>query len=117
MDGSPLDESFKHNMAISAISYNQTKNLLLSGSWDKSFCGWDVRSNHNNVFTTSLEQKIYTMDTKENYAVIGTSERCIYVYDIRKPSQAIQKRISSLRYGTRSVAFSPKSDGNNLVKC
>ncbi len=59
-------------------------NLLVTGSWDKTIKYWDGRQS-NEVHSNQLPERIYCMDVKFPLSVIGTAERFIIIYDLRKP--------------------------------
>ncbi len=57
---------------------------LMTGSWDKTVKFWDGRS-PNPVHTGQLPERLYCMDVKFPLCVIGTADRHIVIYDLRKP--------------------------------
>lgn len=45
------------------------------------------------------------MDIKKEKLIVGMANRLIYIYDLRKPSEPLQKRESSLKYQTRCIRW------------
>lgn len=60
--------------------------LLLTGSWDQSMKVWDPRVDpaHSCVATVPLNGKVYSMDAAGQRIVVATSNRQVFVFDIRK---------------------------------
>lgn len=94
-----------HSGATSCMKFNDFYRLIFSGSWDKTIRVWDP--NNPSGKTNILQQpgKVYSMDTKGNYLVVGTSERHITLWDIRNLSSQVaeDQRDSYLKYPTRVV--------------
>jgi mRNA export factor len=59
---------------------------LVTGSWDKTVKFWDGRS-PNPVHSAMLPERVFCMDVKYPLCVVGTADRNIVIYDLRKPSQ------------------------------
>jgi mRNA export factor len=75
----------QHAAAIKGISWVDEMNLLVTGSWDKTVKYWDGRQS-NPVHTAQLPERVYCMDVKYPLAVVGTADRSILIYDLRKPN-------------------------------
>lgn len=100
-----------HGQAVSSMCLGGHRyELLISGSWDKSIAGHDPRLNEPS-FICKLDKKVYSIDCYENILVAGCADRFIYIIDLRKPNEFMQKRESSLRYQTRSVRCFPDGEG------
>ncbi|KAF0987606.1 hypothetical protein HZS_523 [Henneguya salminicola] len=96
-----------HDNAVRCVRFCPEINTLLSGSWDFTIKGWDMRD-HKNVFTLPQENKVYSMSLAETTLVVGTSNRKILIWDMRNTRAPI-KRDSSLKYQTRKIeCFSTK---------
>ncbi|KII74388.1 Mitotic checkpoint protein BUB3 [Thelohanellus kitauei] len=105
------DGSFKrlgtHDNAVRCVRYSSSTNSLLSGSWDFTVKGWDLRD-HTNSFTVPQENKVYSMSVVDSTLVVATANRKILIWDLRNPRTPV-KRDSSLKYQTRKVeCFSTK---------
>jgi cell cycle arrest protein BUB3 len=77
--------------------------ILASGSWDKSIMLFDLASLTKAPTTIALPGAVYSMDSIDNYIVVGMEDRQIYIYDVRKPQEPIQRRESSLKFQTRAI--------------
>ena len=99
-----------HQEAVKCLKRSSETGLLFSGSWDASVTAWDTRA-MSRVQNISLPGKVYTMDTSGNMLVIGMAAREIYVYDVRKLEEPLQRRESSLKYQTRCIRCSPDGAG------
>lgn len=55
--------------------------------------------------------KVFTMSVSDVRAVIGTSNRHIWVYDMRSLVEPEQRRVSSLKFQTRCVRVFPDQMG------
>src|SRR4051794_18266389 len=60
--------------------------MLATGSWDKTVKYWDLRS-ATAVATVNCQERVYTMDVKDNLLVIGTADRYINVINLTKPTE------------------------------
>ncbi|XP_063901939.1 mRNA export factor-like [Zophobas morio] len=110
---------------------------IATGSCDNIVSGWDLRSqkrfslaSHSQpvkvvkwsaelVDTRSssvskelnLEQKIFDADVKGNLLAVATSNRHIYVYDLRNMSGPLLQRYSILCHQSTCIAWSPTLEG------
>jgi len=90
---------------------------VLTGSWDKTIRYWDPRQAPaaggapNPALTVSLPAKVYAMDQAGMLLAVATSDRHIYLYDLRKPQEAWKRLSSPLKFQSRSIAIHPKQDG------
>ena len=55
--------------------------------------------------------QVFTMSVSDRRAVIGTSNRHIWVYDMRSLAEPEQRRLSSLKFQTRCVRVFPDQEG------
>lgn len=55
--------------------------------------------------------QVFTMSVSDRRAVIGTSNRHIWVYDMRSLAEPEQRRVSSLKFQTRCVRVFPDQEG------
>ncbi|KAF2759432.1 WD40 repeat-like protein [Pseudovirgaria hyperparasitica] len=80
------------------------KDMLVTGSWDKTIRYWDLTSSTPQAQVTVAE-RVYTMDTKNNLLVVGTADRWIEVFDVSSnPSVPVKKLQSPLKWQTRVVS-------------
>eukprot|EP00038_Savillea_parva_P018005 m.22144 g.22144 ORF g.22144 m.22144 type:complete len:331 (+) comp3959_c0_seq1:54-1046(+) len=100
-----------HGAAVRCASYSSGINAVVTGSWDKSICLWDPRTQQGSVGTAMLPDKAYTMDSNENRVIVGTAGRHVWIYDIRKLDTAEQRRESSLKFQTRTIRFNTAGNG------
>eukprot|EP00961_Rhodomonas_salina_P103446 1391607-Rhodomonas_salina.1 len=56
---------------------------------------WDTRQNHC-VATSQLPDKIFTMAVTSNRIVVGTSNRHVWIYDVRNLSEPEQQVLPQL---------------------
>ncbi|KAH3679318.1 hypothetical protein WICMUC_001058 [Wickerhamomyces mucosus] len=108
-------KSFKignqHSKSIQCLQYLQNSNRIASGSWDKTIQLIDPLTSSSSSQPIKLDEKIFTMDSIDNYLVIGTSNRLVYIYDIRNIDEPLQIRESGLKYQTRSIKCMPNAKG------
>ncbi|KHN76893.1 Mitotic checkpoint protein BUB3 [Toxocara canis] len=99
----------RHDAAVRCIEYCEDHSLVVSGGWDSAMKLWDVRSKGSAGFANNGD-KVYAMDTVGNRVVVGTKERRIIVWDVRKLGEPEQVRDSPLKYQTRAVKCFPMGD-------
>ena len=95
----------KHRDGVQSLCVIR-QHTLASGSWDSSVLLFDSRT-FEKPNSISLAGPLYTMDAAEYNLVVGLADRHIHIYDIRNPSQPVQKRESSLKYQTRAIKCFP----------
>lgn len=66
----------------------------MTGSWDKTLRFWDVKTNAL-VGVNQLPERVYCMDVRQNLCVVGTAERQIHIYDLKKPG--IEFKVSNFQ--------------------
>eukprot|EP00455_Lapot_gusevi_P037281 TRINITY_DN4164_c0_g1_i3.p1 TRINITY_DN4164_c0_g1~~TRINITY_DN4164_c0_g1_i3.p1 ORF type:complete len:331 (+),score=50.72 TRINITY_DN4164_c0_g1_i3:58-1050(+) len=99
-----------HEKAIKSVEYSIDLGAVISGSFDKTVAICDPRSARP---STVLAQpgKVFTMTVSSYRLVVGTSDRHVYIYDLRNPAQPEQRRLSSLRHQTRCIKAFPDGAG------
>lgn len=95
----------EHSEPIRCLDHNAANTILLSGSWDKTVRIWDPRSPSNRM-SMQQPERVYSMHSHKHLLIVGTAERHIVLWDIRKIKEPLQKRESSLKYQTRVVRLS-----------
>ncbi len=117
-----------HDNAIRCVHYSPEFNFIITGSWDSSIKLWDVRAPNclgscslsDKVNSNDLNKKnelvgvqIYTLDSVGEYLVVGTAQRRVSIWDLRKFSSQtpIENRESNLKYQTRCIRCFPNKQG------
>ncbi|KAI1340392.1 Poly(A)+ RNA export protein [Xylariaceae sp. FL0016] len=77
--------------------------MLVTGSWDKTVKYWDLRSS-NPVGTVSCQERVYSMDVRNQLLVIGTADRYINVINLADPMKFYKTLQSPLKWQTRVVS-------------
>ncbi len=94
----------KHEKAVRTTLFNGEHGLLVTFGWDAFMRIWDQRQ--ANALISSHEQpgKCFAASMVGHRAVVGTAGRHVLVWDVRHTAEPEQRRESSLKYQTRSVA-------------
>jgi mRNA export factor len=71
---------------------------------------WDTRSPQP-MASVQLSERCYALDVKHPLLVVGTADRNIHIYDIRKPAQVYKTILSNLKFQTRTIACFPDASG------
>mmetsp|Transcript_37258 Transcript_37258/g.58228 ORF Transcript_37258/g.58228 Transcript_37258/m.58228 type:complete len:214 (+) Transcript_37258:492-1133(+) len=74
---------------------------------------WDMRQSGASSIS-QLPDKAFTMSVTSNRIVVGTSNRHVWIYDVRKLSEPEQQRESSLKFQTRCIRCYPDGSGYAL---
>lgn len=77
--------------------------MLVTGSWDKTVKYWDLRQ-QTPVATLECQDRIYSMDVRDQMLVIGTADRWINVVNLNNPETFYKKIQSPLKWQTRVVS-------------
>lgn len=74
----------QHQAPVKVVYYIDELGMLLTGSWDKTVKFWDGRQS-NPAGTLNMPERVYCMGALAPLAVIGTAERQVLIYDLRRP--------------------------------
>eukprot|EP01026_Neomeris_dumetosa_P019115 TRINITY_DN1765_c0_g1_i2.p1 TRINITY_DN1765_c0_g1~~TRINITY_DN1765_c0_g1_i2.p1 ORF type:complete len:345 (-),score=34.25 TRINITY_DN1765_c0_g1_i2:393-1427(-) len=100
----------KHDQPVKHCFFLPDKNMLVTGSWDKTLRYWDLRS-PNPAYVHQCKERVYGMHIRNQLLVVGLAERIIQVFNLGQPQQVYQEVESPLKYQTRCVACFPDQDG------
>lgn len=90
--------------AITSINYVPQKNLLISSSWDKKCCYWDLNQKKC-VLSMPLTDKVYKCCVS-NTTMIALCPDKIFVFDLRNPKTPQGIQPTGLKVASRSLALS-----------
>jgi mRNA export factor len=92
----------QHSAPIKSLFWVEDMQCLMTGSWDKTLKYWDGRTS-NAVHTASLPERLYCMDVRFPLCCVGTADRNIIIYDLRKPTAEFKVIIIIFRTSTHSI--------------
>lgn len=84
--------------------------MVVSGSWDKTVKYWDLRQQQP-AAQIQCQERVYTMDVKDNLLVLGTADRYINVIDLKNPTKFYKTLQSPLKWQTKVVSCFTDSAG------
>ncbi|KAH8893284.1 WD40 repeat-like protein [Thozetella sp. PMI_491] len=95
----------QHDQPIRCVRYFEANGtpMVVTGSWDKTIKYWDLRQ-QTAVGTVQAQERIYTMDVKNNLLVVGTADRYINVVNLNDPNKFYKTIQSPLKWQTRVVS-------------
>jgi len=95
-----------HEQPIRAIRFfdgPSSSPMLVTGSWDKTIKYWDLRSS-TPAATVQMQERVYSLDVKDNLLVVGTADRYINVINLAQPNTIFKTLQSPLKWQTRVVS-------------
>ena len=105
-----------HEKGIKAVLYHDEIQSVITGSWDKAVNFWDHRADRALVASYMQGGKVYSMTIcAPHRLVVATSERHVYIYDVRQMAKPEQHRESSLLHQTRCVRGFPDGTGRAFI--
>ncbi|KAJ3859269.1 WD40 repeat-like protein [Lentinula novae-zelandiae] len=100
-----------HSDAVSSMVYAKDLNALISASWDRTIRLFDPRAPTPEQSSHENPERIYHIDLVNNTLVVAMASRLFHIYDIRNMQEPSQRRESSLKYMTRSLACMVNGEG------
>jgi len=94
---------------VSCVGHSEDVGVFSAG-WDKTIRQWDSRA-ATEVEVVALPDKAYAMAVSALYVVVGTADRHVLLYDIRKMGEVLETRESSLKRQTRCIRMFPDETG------
>jgi len=94
-----------HDEAIKCVKMFEANGtpMLVTGSWDKTIKYWDLRAS-TAVGSVTCQDRIYSMDVKDQLLVVATAERFIDVINLKEPMKFYKTMTSPLKWQTRVVS-------------
>ena len=77
--------------------------MLITGSWDKTIKYWDLRQ-ANPIGSVTCQDRVYSMDVRDQLLVVGTAERYIDIINLKDPLKFYKTMTSPLKWQTRVVS-------------
>ncbi|KAK0636343.1 WD40-repeat-containing domain protein [Bombardia bombarda] len=101
-----------HDAPIRVVRYFESNGtpMAVTGSWDKTVKYWDLRQPQAAV-TLQCQERVYTMDVRNDLLVIGTADRYINVVNLKEPQRFYKTIQSPLKWQTRVVSCFTDSQG------
>lgn len=93
----------RHDEAIRCVEFHRDTHQVLTGSWDRTVRAWDPRQPANPTAVISLGTKAFALDVGTNSLVVGGADRCVYLYDMRRLGEPLERRESLLKHQIRAL--------------
>ncbi|KAL2135377.1 hypothetical protein VTI74DRAFT_8789 [Chaetomium olivicolor] len=102
----------QHDQPVRCVRYFEANGtpMAVTGSWDKTIKYWDFRSPQP-AGTVTCQERVYTMDVRDNLLVVGTADRYINVINLKEPAKFYKTLQSPLKWQTRVVSCFTDSQG------
>lgn len=95
----------QHDAPVRCVRYFEVNGtpMVVTGSWDKTVKYWDLRQSQP-AATLACQDRVYTMDVRNNLLVIGTADRYINIVNLAEPTKFYKTSQSPLKWQTRVVS-------------
>ncbi|KAK0216603.1 Poly(A)+ RNA export protein [Armillaria nabsnona] len=97
----------QHNTLIKVVkSVNlpySNKDIVITGSWDKTVKYWDLCVGRS-IGTTILSERCYALDVIYSMMVVGTAGKDIPIFDLRHLSEPVKSLVSPLKFPPRTIS-------------
>ncbi|TFJ85142.1 hypothetical protein NSK_003565 [Nannochloropsis salina CCMP1776] len=103
-----------HAREVSCMEFSRELGALVTGGWDGHVHIWDPRS-QGRAQSLPPSEKVFTLAVSGQRLVVGTSDRSVLIYDVRKLSAPDDRRESSLKHQTRCIRIAPDHSGYVLA--
>lgn len=105
-----------HDATIKSALFFETTDtngpIVVTGSWDKTIKYWDLRQHTGTpVASITAQERVYTMDVRDNLLVVGTADRFIDVINLKQPDKFYKSIQSPLKWQTRVVSCFTDASG------
>jgi mRNA export factor len=74
----------QHEAPVKSIFWAKDAQALVTGSWDRTVCAWDCRTPTPQI-KIPLSEKVWAMDLKWPWLIVGTADRKIHMYNMTNP--------------------------------
>lgn len=106
-NGAPAQQVAAHDQPIRCARFvevaGQATPVLVTGSWDKTVKYWDLRQS-TPAATIQCQERIYSVDAKDQLLIAGTADRYVNVINLGKPGEIYKTVQSPLKWQTRVVS-------------
>ncbi|KAH8596331.1 WD40-repeat-containing domain protein [Bisporella sp. PMI_857] len=94
-----------HDQPIRCVRFCEImgNQMVVTGSWDKTIKYWDMRQ-PTPAATVQMQERVYTMDVKDNLLVVGTADRYINIFNLQTPDKIFKTIQSPLKWQTRVIS-------------
>lgn len=101
---------YKHTSTVSGLSSMPHLNAIVSSSWDGSVCLHSYCKEFCGI--SKVPDPVIALDSNQNYVLVSTSKRYLYLFDIRNFSNAVKERVIPLAHQIRSLKLLSDNSGN-----
>lgn len=94
-----------HDDGIKKVEFVPKKNVIISGSWDRTIKFWDARLKGNVATYDQCDGKVYSMSVVDEKIAVATSECKALVWDMRNMKKYMI--LHRLNHRLNCIALSP----------